>query len=174
MSSPSSTDMRWPRAATPCFPSHCLAQVSSSKLIQTCGPVFLMDLTVSLHFRDSWCGWGCDCHQNRRAVQKEPGADGRVRGREDQSAAAQQPHPGAGAGGEESQVPLPRGLLTPHATPPERERTYMLWVLCKDFGSVFALSPSVYPILRGDCWKARKKQAWKGNPAHWKGCRPGA
>ena len=115
MSSPSSTDMRWPRAATPCFPSHCLAQVSSSKLIQTCGPVFLMDLTVSLHFRDSWCGWGCDCHQNRRAVQKEPGADGRVRGREDQSAAAQQPHPELEQEVRNLRCPCPGG--SSHPTP---------------------------------------------------------
>ena len=49
----------------------------------------------------------------------------------------------------------------------------MPWVLRKDFGSVFALSPSVC-ILRGECWEARKKQAWRDNPAHWRGCEPGA
>ena len=103
------------------FPQSLPGPGQQQQACSTCGPVFLMDLTVSLHFRDSWCGWGCDCHQNRRAVQKEPGADGRVRGCEDQGAAAEQPHPGTGAGGEESQVRC--GLLTPHTTPPERERT---------------------------------------------------
>lgn len=81
------------------------------------------DLSAFLYCRNSWCGRGCDCHQDCGAVQKEPGADSRVGGGKNQSEAAGQSCPGAGAGSEGpwSFSCLQRGLPGPWSTPPERE-----------------------------------------------------